>query len=121
MKGRNRLRRTVALVMAVSFVLMLLLASPGLATSKAYPRIIPPQAKPHGMTYADWGARWWKWLYGIPASVSPVLDDTGANAAQGQSGPVWFWPGPILKPSLVSWPPSGRSPSRPARPYSSPF
>jgi hypothetical protein len=27
---------------------------------------------------------WWQWLYSIPASESPVLDDTGANAYSGQ-------------------------------------
>jgi hypothetical protein len=27
---------------------------------------------------------WWQWLYSIPASQSPAIDDTGANAYNGQ-------------------------------------
>ena len=38
-------------------------------------------------------ADWWQWVLGIPADVNPLLDQTGANAAIGQSGPVWFLAG----------------------------
>ena len=24
------------------------------------PGVIPPQAKPYGMTYGEWSARWWQ-------------------------------------------------------------
>jgi hypothetical protein len=57
------------------------------------PGIIPPNAKPHGLTYGEWGARWWQWLLSIPADVNPNLDPTGGNCGQGQSGHVWFLPG----------------------------
>ena len=38
----------------------------------------------------DWVAAWWQWAYGAPEGVSPLYDDTGANAAVGQRGNVWF-------------------------------
>jgi hypothetical protein len=36
------------------------------------------------LTQAELTAVWWQWLFSIPASESPVLDDTGANAYSGQ-------------------------------------
>ena len=35
----------------------------------------------------------WQWVLGIPADSNPLLDQTGANAAVGQCGPVWFLAG----------------------------
>jgi hypothetical protein len=54
---------------------------------------IPVQAHPFGRSYADWGAQWWKWALSIPTPLNPLADPTGANAAQSQSGPVWFLAG----------------------------
>lgn len=54
------------------------------------PGVLPPQSHPNGKTYGEWSAAWWQWALGQPADVNPLLDETGANAAQGQSGPVWF-------------------------------
>jgi hypothetical protein len=54
---------------------------------------IPPQARPFGKSYGDWGAEWWKWAISIPTPLNPMADPTGANAAQSQSGPVWFLAG----------------------------
>ncbi len=34
-----------------------------------------------------------QWAYGQPVDVNPLFDETGANAAVGQSGPVWFLAG----------------------------
>jgi hypothetical protein len=36
------------------------------------------------LTQADLTVIWWQWLYSIPASQSPVLDDTGLNANSNQ-------------------------------------
>ena len=55
--------------------------------------VYPPGSNPLGVTYGEWTARWWQWLLSIPGPVNPNLDTTGANCAQGQSGPVWFLAG----------------------------
>lgn len=61
------------------------------------PRIIPPQAKIHGMTYGEWSARWWQWALSLPADQNPFSDADGSctNGANGQLGPVWFLTGGI--------------------------
>lgn len=57
------------------------------------PGILPPQSKPYGKTYGQWGADWWRWALSIPADSNPILDPTGASCGLGQSGPVWFLAG----------------------------
>ena len=54
------------------------------------PGVLSPQSHPFGASYDEWAARWWQWAYSIPASGHPLIDETGANCAAGQSGPVWF-------------------------------
>lgn len=57
------------------------------------PGIAPIQSHPHGKSYSEWAAEWWQWAWRIPAPVNPVIDETGAHCAEGQSGPVWFLAG----------------------------
>jgi len=52
--------------------------------------IVLPDAKPRGHSYGEWQARWWQWAYSIPVAQHPLFDETGANAAVGQRGSVWF-------------------------------
>ena len=60
------------------------------------PHIVRPDSRPFGHTYPEWAAKWWQWVLTIPAdSHHPLLDETGADAARGQSGPVWFLGGVI--------------------------
>jgi hypothetical protein len=55
--------------------------------------ITPVGAMPYGKSYGEWTAEWWKWALSIPLATNPLNDQTGANAASGQSGPVWFLAG----------------------------
>ena len=52
-----------------------------------------PDSKPFGRTYAEWTARWWQWVLSIAKTENPIVDDTGKNCANYQSGPVWFLAG----------------------------
>jgi hypothetical protein len=54
------------------------------------PGILPPQSHAFGKTYGEWSAAWWEWAYSMPVTGHPLFDDTGINAAAGQSGQVWF-------------------------------
>jgi hypothetical protein len=76
------------------------LAAPAVAGNN--PGVLPPQSRPHGASYGQWGARWWQWLFQTPASKDnqvlnngQVLDNgtvvpAQVNCALGQSGHVWF-------------------------------
>ncbi len=59
------------------------------------PRVLPPNSKPHGKSYGEWGAAWWQWADSFPLASNPMVDETGAYQAQGQSGPVWFLAGTV--------------------------
>jgi hypothetical protein len=63
------------------------------ANSISIPSDYPPDSKPYNLTYGDWGAKWWQWLFSLPQDINPLLDITGEDCAQNQSGPVWFLAG----------------------------
>lgn len=82
-------KRICVLVLVVA-LLVLALAAP-MADAKR--KVIPPNATPAGLSYSDWSAKWWQWALALPQEQSPFYDQTGANAAYGQSGKVWFLAG----------------------------
>jgi hypothetical protein len=55
--------------------------------------IFSPDSTPYGISYAQWTARWWQWLYSLPLDCNPLKDNIGNNCAINQSGPVWFLAG----------------------------
>jgi hypothetical protein len=55
--------------------------------------VFPPDSKPYDLTYGEWTAKWWQWAYSMPEEDNPMVDDTGRNCANNQSGPVWFLAG----------------------------
>jgi len=69
------------------------MATSALAERNANRGVAPPNKKAYGKTYGQWAAAWQQWAFGIPADQSPFLDETGASAGVGQSGPVWFLAG----------------------------
>lgn len=78
------LRSTFARIIVSLFVI-------GLATPTfAGKNILPSNSRPFGKTYAQWSAEWFQWALAIPFTGHPLADETGANAAVGQTGHVWF-------------------------------
>jgi len=66
------------------------------SAQNANPGILPPPARPHGSTYAEWSARWWQWALSIPADRNPLNDGSDClHVATGQRGQVWFLGGAI--------------------------
>ena len=63
--------------------------------ARGNPGVLPPGSNPYGKSYGEWGAAWWQWVFSSPWPQNPLNDPTGANAAQGQSGPVWFLAGTV--------------------------
>ncbi len=75
--------------MALAFTLVASSAWAGMG-NLGNPRVLPPQSHPNNLSYGQWTAAWWQWVLSVPADRNPLIDETGANAAQGQWGPVWF-------------------------------
>jgi hypothetical protein len=71
--------------------LLLLGIVPSMAPAGVAP-VFPPEARPFGLTFSAWAARWWQWGLSQPGAA-PLLDPTGAHCADGQKGPVWFLAG----------------------------
>lgn len=46
-----------------------------------------------GKTYGEWAARWWQWVYSIPAAQNPQNLQGPVNCGLNQGGPVWFLAG----------------------------
>ncbi len=58
----------------------------------ANPVLFPKQSQPYGADMSTWADRESQWAYAQPFAHNPVLDQTGADCAVGQQGPVWFVP-----------------------------
>ena len=73
--------------------------SPAATTGKlenaksVFPQRYAPNTTLHGISYAEWTARWWKWAAQTPHDLNPVTDETGAHCNVAQEGPVWFLAG----------------------------
>jgi hypothetical protein len=59
------------------------------------PGVIPPQAHPFGLSYGEWGARWWSWAFSFPLAQLPLLQAGEVDCSLGQSGSVWFLAGTV--------------------------
>jgi hypothetical protein len=82
------------------------LAQTAAAATPAYsdnpnPVLFSKQAHPYGADMATWGERAAQWIYAQPFAHNPLFDQTGADCAVGQQGPVWFIP-PIAGPPVFS-------------------
>jgi len=72
--------------------LLTLLAATALAISTPLSASAAPTA---GQTYGSLAAKWWIWAGSQPVPTNPVVDKTGKDCANGQSGNTWFLAGAI--------------------------
>lgn len=49
-----------------------------------------PGSTVEGQTIGEWTANWWQWAFSQSMPNDAFTDATGANAAVGQTGPVFF-------------------------------
>ncbi len=77
----------------ISALTLLALASTSTGAVAEEAPVLPPRSHPHGKSFSEWAAGWWRWALAQPASTSPLLDPTGAFCASGQTGKVWFLAG----------------------------
>src|SRR6266511_4205920 len=96
MKGFRTL--SIAIGLALSLVAPVGAAyAAGQRTGNPNPALFPRPAHPYGASMATWGERVGQWIYRQPFPHNPAFDQTGADCAVDQHGPVWFIP-PIFVP-----------------------
>lgn len=86
MKSHSRIWRIAYAVVAIFMALSLQTA---FAENKN-PKVLPPNSHPYGMTYGEWSAKWWQYVFSLPAGGHPLADQTGEQCSVGQLGPVFF-------------------------------
>ena len=62
--------------------------------------IYAPNSFPFGLSYGEWSAKWWQWVYSIPLEKNPQYAGTvppgkvpvavTVDCSLSQPGPVWF-------------------------------
>jgi hypothetical protein len=87
------LRQVVLAVGILAFSVIALLPAQSASATDKNPTVLPPNSHAFGATYAEWNSRWWQWAVSTPASQNPVVDTTGEDCAEGQSGKVWYLAG----------------------------
>src|SRR4051794_26191426 len=71
--------------------LLMLVTSVTAFAQNQNPAVVPPQANAHGMSYAEWSAKWWQWLIAQPFDANhPFNWSTSNDCTTGQIGSVWF-------------------------------
>ncbi len=76
--------RTHKLAFGVVLSLLLVTSVPAAqAGSNANSRVFPPNARPHGQTYAEWSALWWQYYLELPAAENPIADPSGTQCHVG--------------------------------------
>jgi hypothetical protein len=102
-KGKSMERQTKywQTIVEAGGVALALIVSPAMLSAQelsdpetfAILKVVPPNLNLYGNTYGEWSARWWQWAMSVPASKNPIIDTTGVNCAEAQTGPVWFLAG----------------------------
>lgn len=95
----NHLRPSRSLALVPLFLTLAAITPMVSAAANPNPGSFQPGSKPYGLTYGQWNAKWWQWVFSIPTPSNPLLDFTGADCAVSQSGQVWFLSGTFGSPS----------------------
>jgi hypothetical protein len=89
-RGEDHMSRKLTRKASSRFMALLLGIVAGVAQA-AGP--LPVNSNAYGKGYDELAANWLEWAISIPKSTNPIIDPTGAYAAMGQSGKVWFLAG----------------------------
>lgn len=72
-----------------------LAVTPAPAAAAGGPHVAPANSRPHGLSYAEWSARWWQWGMEYPVAGHPFIDSPDFSVSARQSGQVWFLGAPF--------------------------
>lgn len=65
------------------------------------PGIAPPQSMPYGVSYGEWSALWWQWVFALPVTENPAFLNGNVDLSLHQPpGPVWFLAGMMTATEL---------------------
>jgi hypothetical protein len=88
----RRVAYLIVLVACCGLVAQAANAEPSPYSANPNPVLFPKQSHPYGADMTTWGERAAAWIVGQPFAHNPLFDQTGADCANGQQGPVWFIP-----------------------------
>jgi hypothetical protein len=97
----RRVAYLIVLIACCGFVAQAATAEPPPYSANPNPVLFPMQSHPYGADMTTWGERAAAWIVGQPFAHNPLFDQTGADCANDQQGPVWFIP-PIAGPHVFS-------------------
>ena len=71
-------------------VAVLLLGTVYIASARGNknPRVLPPNSRVQGLTYGEWSAKWWQYVFSLPMDQNPLVGATGAECAFERNGNV---------------------------------
>ncbi len=84
----RRLAKWCAVVPAVVLVGAAFLPARAAGPDGGSPGVVSPGTEFRGLSYGEWSARQWQWVFSLPADQHPLFDTADCDA--GQSGNVWF-------------------------------
>ncbi len=87
------MRKVIALACVLGILFMVAGLPVQAGDKNANPKVLPPNSKPHGKTYGEWGGAWQQWVITTTTANCPVTDTTGDRALVNQSGQVYFLAG----------------------------
>ncbi len=88
---KNSMKYWQSFVVIVGIVLALAIAPAPKALASNNNLVYPPDKAVYGMTYGDWAAAWWQYVFSVPSPDNPILDTTGEKCDEQQSTcPVFF-------------------------------
>jgi len=73
---------------ALTAALILTIANSAALAENPNSGVAPVDSSPYGLTYGEWSALHWQWLFSLPVDGHPLFET--ADCSAGQSGQVWF-------------------------------
>lgn len=71
-------RPRIRTVLVAAMALLLITTTIAGAHGGANPGVLPPNSRVQGLTYGEWSARWWQYVFSIPTPQNPLTSGTGA-------------------------------------------
>jgi hypothetical protein len=71
-------RSRISIIFVVATACLVITAPIASAHGGANPGVLPPTSRIQGLTYGDWSARWWQYVFSIPTPQNPLTSGTGA-------------------------------------------
>jgi len=74
-------RIQVLAIIAVAVVLLVSVVLVAYARGNRNPGVLPPTSRVQGLAYGDWVAKWWQYVFSVPADQNPLGDPPEATEA----------------------------------------